>query len=69
MSARFASPDPQLNEPGGNTRSNFSTERSPKTALLFAAKEVVLLPTIAAENGQPETRGKSSGGSERLVQE
>jgi hypothetical protein len=47
MRTRFASllESPDASE-GANTRSNYSTERSPKTALLFEASHTVLLPLV-----------------------
>jgi hypothetical protein len=35
------------------TNSNYSTERSPTTALLFEAARTVLLPTVKLPDGMP----------------
>jgi len=40
---------PDANE-GALRESNYSTERSPRTALLFEAKRTVVLPVITLEN-------------------
>ena len=47
MKTRFNSflESPDASE-GANVKSNYSTERSPKTALLFEASHTVLLPLV-----------------------
>jgi hypothetical protein len=45
-------------------RSNYSTERSPRTSLLRAAKEAVVLPVVT-----PAPRAEAGCGGERAVQE
>ncbi len=54
MKTRFNSliQSPDANE-GTLTSSNYSTERSPKTALLFEAQHTVLLPFVRLEGNLP----------------
>jgi hypothetical protein len=54
MKTRFASliQSPDANE-GMLMNSNYSTERSPITALLFEAKRTVILPLVSLEGQLP----------------
>jgi hypothetical protein len=54
MKTRFNSliQSPDANE-GTLTNSNYSTERTPKTALLFEAKRTVVLPFLRLEGKLP----------------
>lgn len=54
MNTRFISllESPDASE-GANAKSNYSTERSPKTALLFEASHTVLLPLVKFVEDMP----------------
>jgi len=56
MRTRFMSflESPDASE-GTNAKSNYSTERSPKTALLFEATHTVLLPVVRIVEEIPST--------------
>ena len=56
MKTRFNSllGSPDASE-GTNVKSNYSTERSPRTALLFEASHTVLLPLVRFVEGIPST--------------
>ena len=56
MRMRFTSflESPDASE-GTNAKSNYSTERSPKTALLFEASHTVLLPMVRIVEEIPST--------------
>jgi hypothetical protein len=56
MRTRFASllESPDASE-GTNSKSNYSTERSPKTALLFEASHTILLPLVRFVEEMPST--------------
>lgn len=62
MKNRFSCSSPAAAE-GALTNSNYSTERSPTTALLFEATRTVILPRVNREGALPsagilETRCK-----------
>ena len=56
MRTRFTSllESPDASE-GTNSKSNYSTKRSPKTALLFEASHTVLLPLVRFVGEMPST--------------
>ena len=62
MKMRFCSylQSPDANE-GALPNSNYSTERSSKTALLFVAKLNILLPTIRLEDSRVPREGHPEG--------
>jgi len=56
MKTRFTNllESPDASE-GTNVKSNYSTERSPKTALLFEASHTILLPLVRFVEEIPST--------------